>query len=84
MVTAAYVLLIYVIGWWLAAIVVKWCFKTNTLYNFFHSSWSGKPDEYSIWTVIFFWPFMLIFILFLPLLMLIGWVMDKMTVFITK
>ncbi|QZI79235.1 hypothetical protein PQC43_gp104 [Escherichia phage vB_EcoP-101114UKE3] len=84
MVTAAYVLLIYVIGWWLAAIVVKWCFKTNTLYNFFHCSWSGQPDILSIWTVIFFWPFMLIFIFFLPVLMLIGWVADKLIIFLTK
>ena len=84
MVTAAYVLLIYVIGWWLSAIVVKWCFKTHTFYNFFHSSWSGKPDEYSIWMVIFFWPFILITILLLPFFMLIGWLLDKVTAFVTK
>lgn len=84
MVTAAYVLLIYVIGWWLAAIVVKWCFKTNTFYNFFHSPWSGKPSEYDIWVSIFLWPCALIIILCFPFLLLLGWVMDKVIIFVTK
>lgn len=84
MTTAAYALLIYVIGWWLAAIAVKGCFKTNTFYNFFHNPWSGKPDEYSIWIAIFFWPVLLLFLLLIPFMLLLGWVLDKVTVFITK
>ena len=84
MATTAYVLLIYVIGWWLAAIAVKWCFKTNTFYKFFHSTLTGKPDENSIWVAIFFWPFLLIMITLIPFLMLLGWVLDKVTTFVTK
>lgn len=79
----SYIAITYLVGWWVAVLTVKWCFKRGKFKSFLHTPW-GNPDETAVWSVIFFWPIILLFLIVFPILLLLDNVLCKLTNFIVK